>query len=176
MTIVTSGPGQQPIGLYATDEVVAASLPVDLATDTWRTMMRVVVPVAAGDLLDVSARARVTNDLPYTVGVGWHLWAYDVDSGQGSSGPWWRISTSSGDNVFSPRHHMPLHITTVYQVPEDWPGGHRITVVLRADAHSTAWQAGDTITVDQGYGQLTVRRWSYGVTSGNTRDVRGPVE
>jgi hypothetical protein len=160
MGIITSNPGQRSVGLFATDEVIAATLPVDLASDTYRTMLRVVVPAAAGDLLDVDARARVTNDVGYTVGIGYHLWAYDADSGQGTAGPWWRIGSLNGDNVFSPRHHMPLHTSTVYQVPADWPAGHRIVVVLRADAHSTAWKAGDTITVDQLYGQLTVRRWT----------------
>lgn len=149
-------------GLHATTEVTASTLPIDLATDTYRTMLRVVVPVDAGDLLDIEAWARVTNNTSpgYTVGVGWHLWCYDVDSGQGSSGPWWRISPLKGDNVTRSRHHMPLDIDCVYQVPEDWPAGHRIVVVLRADAHSTAAQPGDTLTVDRDYGHLTVRRWT----------------
>lgn len=154
-------------GLHATDEVTASTLPVDLATDTYRTMLRAIVPVDAGDLLDVEAWARVTNDTGkdrgepgYVVGVGWHLWAYDLDNGLGSSGPWWRISPSDGDNVSRSRHHMPLSINTVYQVPADWPAGHRIVVVLRADAHSTAAVDGDTLTVDKDYGHLTVRRWA----------------
>ncbi|MCP3820055.1 hypothetical protein NLX86_18740 [Streptomyces sp. A3M-1-3] len=158
MTILTTTE-LAPTGLYSTDEVVATTLPVDLPVDTWRTMLRVVVPAAAGDLLDVDARARVTNDVGYNVGVGWHLWAYDTDSGQGTAGPWWKLAPSSGDNVDPARHHMPLHITAVHQVPADWPAGHRITVVLRADAHSTAWQSGDTLTVDP-LGVLTVRRWT----------------
>jgi hypothetical protein len=158
--IVGTTPGQVPVALYADDDVVATTLPVDLPTDTWRTMLRVVVPVQAGDVLDVSARARVTNGNSYVVGIGYHLWAYDVDCCGGSGGPWWRISTSNGDNVDRTRHHMPLHIDTAYVVPADWPSGHRIVVVLRADAHSTAWEAGDVVTVDQAYGQMIVRRWS----------------
>lgn len=148
-----------PVSLHATSEVVAKNLPVDLPTTTWRTMLRAVVPVAAGDLLDVTAWARVTNDCGYTVGVGWHLWAYDADSGQGTAGDWWRISLSCGDNVDKARHHMPLAISTIHEVPADWPEGHRIVVVLRADAHSTAWQKGDALTVDP-LGHLIVRRWS----------------
>jgi hypothetical protein len=160
MTIISTPPGLIPVALYSDDDVVATTLAVDLPTDTYRTMLRVVVPVAAGDVLDVSARARVTNDNSYNVGVGYHLWAYDVDAPGGSSGPWWRISTSNGDNVDRQRHHMPLHIDTVYRVPADWPAGHRIVVVLRADAHSTAWEANDVLTVDQAYGQMIVRRWT----------------
>ncbi|HET6635231.1 MAG TPA: hypothetical protein VFH77_09390, partial [Streptomyces sp.] len=155
-----------PAGLYATDEVTASTLPVDLVTDTYRTMLRTVVPVDAGDLLDIAAWARVTNDTGrdrgdpgYTVGVGWHLWAYDVDTQAASSGEWWRIAPWCGDNVTRDRHHMPLAIDTVYRVPADWPAGHRIVVVLRADAHSTAAVDGDELTVDREYGHLTVRRW-----------------
>lgn len=142
-----------------TREVVPATLPVDLAADTWRTLLRLVVPVAPGDRLDISARARVTNDTTYTIGVGWHLWIYDADSGQGTAGTWWKIAPSCGDNVSKDRHHMPLLIDTLHTVPDDWPPGHRAVVVLRADAHSTAWRSGDTLTVDKEYGELIVRPW-----------------
>ena len=156
----TSAPSLALAGITATDQVVATTLPVDLSAETWRTMLRQVVPVDADDVLDIEAWARVTNDTSYTVGIGWHVWAYDVDSGLGSAGPWTRISPWNGDNVPPPRHHMPLAIDTVYQIPADWPAGHRITVVLRADAHSTAALSGDTVAVDQEYGHLTVRRWT----------------
>jgi hypothetical protein len=166
MTIIAAE-ALTPAGIYATDEVVPTTIPIDLATDTYRTMLRVVVPVAAGDLLDISGWARVTNDTGrnrgdagYTVGVGYHLWMYDVDDGPVSAGDWLRISPLCGDNVTRDRHHMPLAISTTYTVPADWPEGHRMVVVLRADAHSTAWIAGDTLTVDRDYGQLTVRRWA----------------
>jgi hypothetical protein len=54
---------------------------------------------------------------------------------------------------------MPLLVDTVYTVPADWPDGHRMTVVLRGDAHSTAAD-GQYLTVDPLYGQLTVRRYA----------------
>lgn len=150
-------------GLYSTRDLATATLPVDLPTDTWRTLLRTVVPVDAGDWLDITAWARVTNDIlplpAYTVGLGWHLWAYDCDTGLGTAGPWWRVSPSCGDNVERTRHHLPLHIDTLYQVPADWPLGHRIVIVLRADAHSTQWKAGDCLKVDQ-LGVLTVRRYT----------------
>ncbi|GFH36642.1 hypothetical protein [Streptomyces pacificus] len=38
--------------------------------------------------------------------------------------------------------------------------GLHSTTEVRADAHSTAWVSGDTLTVDAGYGRLTVRRWT----------------
>lgn len=87
MTDIAAGP-LTLAGLFSTNEVVPSSLPVDLSTATWRTMLRVVVPVQPGDVLDVSAWFRVTNDISpdrYVVGVGAHLWQYDTDSGQGSA-------------------------------------------------------------------------------------------
>ncbi|MET9098289.1 hypothetical protein [Streptomyces antibioticus] len=148
-----------------TREVVATSLPVDLATDTWRTMLRLPLRVMPGDVLYVDASARVTNDCGYTIGCGWHPWAYNVDKG-GSAGPWWRIGPSYGDNVDKARHHLPLSLTTVYDVPDDWPvdpdtgEGDRICIALRADAHSTAAVSGDKLTVDTGMGELIVTRWA----------------
>lgn len=159
---VTSVEGHVLAGLYATDEVTASRIKIRSWAGTYATLLRVVLPVDAGDVLDVTARARVTNDTSppgYTVGVGYHLWAYDVDNGLGASGPWTRISTWCGDNVPRDRHHMPLHTDTVYTVPEDWPAGHRIVVVLRGDAHSTRAD-GQYLTVDQEYGHLTVRRYA----------------
>ncbi|MGH3584712.1 MAG: hypothetical protein ACRDQ0_00150 [Pseudonocardia sp.] len=159
---VTDLAGLAMCGFHSTNEVVPSKLKVDLPTTTWATIMRVVVPVAPGDLLDVSAWFKVTNDVGYNVGVGAHLWAYDVDSGQGTAGPWWRlddVAGSVGMNVTKDLHHLTLPVAVPYVVPADWPEGHRIVIVLRADAHSTAWKAGDNLTVDP-YGRLTVRRYT----------------
>ncbi|MER5892271.1 hypothetical protein [Streptomyces sp. NPDC001876] len=154
-------------GFHSTNELVPSALKVDLSTATWVTVMRVVVPVDAGDLLDVSAWFKVTNDITptaYPVGVGAHLWAYDVDDGAPVPRPaesWWRLDEagSVGMNVDRDLHHLTLPLAVAYQVPEDWPAGHRMTVALRADAHSTAWQPADVLTVDQ-VGRLTVRRYA----------------
>lgn len=169
MTTLSSGV-LVPAGVQASDDVQSASIPVDLPSTTYRLLYRLVTgALYPGDLLDIDADARVTNNCGYpdgtryTIGVGWHLWAYSYSDPARSSGPWWRISHLMGDNVDPTRHHMPLHISTLYQVPADWPPGHRMAICLRADAHSTAWAAnggGDTLTVDAGYGQLVVRRWT----------------
>ncbi|MYX16846.1 hypothetical protein GTY67_26215 [Streptomyces sp. SID8374] len=147
----------------------STAIPVDLPSDTYRMLYRVVTgPLSPGDALDISGDARVTNDCGYpggtryTIGVGWHLWAYSYTDPARSAGPWWRVSHLMGDNVDPTRHHMPLHIGRWYRVPDDWPPGHRMVIVLRADAHSTAWKANggkDTLAVDAGYGQLVVRPW-----------------
>lgn len=169
MTTLTST-GLALSGVQASDDVQSTSIPIDLPSTTYRLLYRLITgPLYAGDLLDISGDARVSNaagypsGTRYTVGVGWHLWAYSYTDPARSSGPWWRISQLMGDNVDPTRHHMPLHISTLYQVPDDWPAGHRMAICLRADAHSTAWNANggdDTLTVDAGYGQLIVRRWS----------------
>ncbi|HEY9475615.1 MAG TPA: hypothetical protein VIS06_17420 [Mycobacteriales bacterium] len=153
--------GRIPAGVYADDKVIAASIPVDLPSTTPVRVMRVVVPVTAGDVLDITAEGRVTNDVGYTVGVGSRLQWYDVDDGVPwpHVQPWTQIGTPTGDNVPPQRHHMPLTLTRIYQVPADWPAGHRMVVNLMVDAHSTAWKAGDTLTVDD-YGQLVVRKWA----------------
>ncbi len=150
------------LGVYATDEVPATRMKVRTAAGLgYATLLRIVVPVAAGDVLDISARARVSNNTSspsYTIGFGYHLWQYDVDNGVGANGEWTRISTFCGDNVDPTRHHMPAVTDTLYTVPADWPAGHRMTVVFRGDAMSTAAD-GQYLTIDPEYGQLTVRRY-----------------
>lgn len=161
-TVMATDKDQPTAGSVAAGALETTGIPVDLPTTTYRTLYRVVLgAVSPGDVLDITGEARVTNDVGYTVGVGWHLWIYDYNNSLKTNGPWWRISPLMGDNVDTAvRHHMPLHISTLHRMPDDWPDGHRPVVVLRADAHSTAWQAGDTLTVDAGYGQLIVRHWT----------------
>lgn len=145
----------------STRTLVTATIPVDLPSTTYRMLYRQVMgPVNPGDKLDVSGEARVTNDCGYTIGVGWYLYLYDYSDPLRDKGPRTMISPLRGDNVDVPRHHMPLAIRTLYTMPDDWPPGHRPAVFLAADAHSTAWQAGDTLTVDDGYGELIIQRWA----------------
>lgn len=163
--------GLRVVALHTTDETVAASLPIGgTAGAQNRTIMRVVVPVEPGDLLDITGRARVTNDVAgirYTVGVGFWIGGYDVDDGVPYADKTWvQMGAWSGDNVTPDRHHMPMVLTgDLYEVPADWPAGHRIVVVFRADAHSTQWAAnggGDVLTVDGAYDTLTVRQYREG--------------
>ena len=168
--VLATDPLQPASGSLALGALETTDIPVDLSSSSYRTLYRVVTgPINPGDMLDIDADARVTNNcgypggVRYTVGVGWHLWIYDYDNPLKTAGPWWRISAFSGENVTVDMHHMPLHISTLYRMPADWPPGHRPVVVMRADAHSTAWNAnggGDTLDVDPGYGQLIVRHWA----------------
>lgn len=165
---VSTGP-MTLLDLYTTQEVTALSsgLPVgDTSGEQSRTVARIVVPVAAGDVLDVSGRQRVTNDIgpkAYTVGVGYWFDVYDMDDGTSSADrTWLRIGSLNGTNVDrSIIHHVALHLEDVWVVPDDWPVGHRAVVCFRADAHSTQAAANggaDRLTVDD-YGVLTVRRY-----------------
>lgn len=160
--------GPRLVALYTTDETVPTALPIGgTAGAQKRMILRLIIPVQAGDLLDVSGRARVTNDVAgtrYTVGVGFWPDSYDLDDGVAyASKVWTQIGAWSGDNVTPDRHHMPLVLTgDLYEVPANWPAGHRMVVVFRADAHSTAWNVnggGDALTVDGDYDTLTVRQY-----------------
>ncbi|MER7272810.1 hypothetical protein ABT344_31535, partial [Micromonospora carbonacea] len=149
--------------LHTTSEVTAIGgmTVTRYSGDRYWTMSRVIVPANPGDVLDMDARCRVTNPLPYSVGMTARFWAYDLDDGQPSpTRPWWEIGRLTGDNVTaSPqRHHMPMCLHDVYQVPTTWVPGHRMVVVMRTECHSDAVRTGDRITVDD-YGVLTVRRW-----------------
>jgi hypothetical protein len=161
LTAVGTTAGQVPVSLHAADTRVATTIPVDLSASTAVRIMRVVVPVTAGDVLDLDADGRVTNDVGYNVGVGWYLAWYDYDDGVPwpHAQPWTKIGTSSGDNVDPTRHHMPMKLGRAYKVPDTWLSGHRMVVNFMVDAHSTAWQAGDTLTVDD-LGLLKVTRWA----------------
>lgn len=174
-TVVTPAATAHPsnltlAGLHTTRQVVGTQLPVGGKAGLQKRMVaRLIIPVQAGDLLDIEGRQRVTNDLGrqpgqtrYTVGVGYWLDSYNVDDGVAyASKTWTRLGSLNGDNVSPDRHHMPLHLHDVYEVPAGWPDGHRMVVVFRADAHSTKWAVNggnDKVTVDD-YGVLTVRRY-----------------
>ncbi|MFE0088748.1 hypothetical protein [Streptomyces sp. NPDC059016] len=168
--VMATDPFQPASGSLALGALETTEIPVDLSSSSYRILYRVVLGgVEPGDVLDIDADARVSNAVGYpsgtryTIGVGWHLWMYSYTNPLKTQGPWWRISHLMGDNVDPTRHHMPLHISTLYRMPDDWPSGHRPVIVLRADAHSTAWNSNggnDTLTVDAGYGQLIVRHWT----------------
>ncbi|HZX39510.1 MAG TPA: hypothetical protein VFF37_14475 [Streptomyces sp.] len=158
------------VGTWTTQEVVALAgdLPVGgVSGEQIRTLARMVIPVEAGDFLEIDGWQRVTNDIgpvKYTSGAGFFAEVYDMDDGASSTDRvWLRVSSLNGQNVDrSIVHHLPLTLSGAnWTVPADWPAGHRAVVCFRADAHSTAWNAnggGDKVTVDD-YGVLTVRRW-----------------
>lgn len=131
------------------------TIPVDLSTNTPVTLGRIVTDTLhTGDLLRITAWARVTNDVGYTVGVGYYLKGYEYTL-PGVTNPYFPIETLNGQNVTpnGQTHHLPIHTQLLWEVPEAYDG-KRVVLNFRADAHSTAWEAGDTLTIDQGYGQF----------------------
>lgn len=162
MPVIATSADHIPVGHYSTDEDIAEYLWVKGGSNIsqrWLLRLNHADMVAEpGDVFYVEARSRITSEHNYNIGVGSHLHVFDVDGG-GSAGQWWRISPYAGDNVNLARHHMPLHCTAVWQVPEDWPAGHHPAFVYLGDAHSTAWQSSHKIAVDHGYGLMTATRW-----------------
>ena len=165
MSQIVNTAAQRPAWLGFTDEVCPSFIPIGTAPGGYVTMLRLVCPPCVpGDILDVSGFARITDDaaLPrYTVGVGYHGWAYDADDGVTPvrNKVWTLISPTCGDNVTPDRHHMPLVYCFAWQVPATWPSGHRPVIVARADAESTAVRSGDRLTVDKSSGELKAVLW-----------------
>lgn len=158
------------LGTYYTDQVPATKLEVNSGTpDLYATMLRLVVPVDAGDYLRAHAFGRWTNDIGKVTGIGWHIWLYDVDAGEGLTPDVWRlISPLCGENILpnGSMHHMPGQTFCMYRIPADWPVGHRAVVVFRASAHRTTNLVPvEYITVDKQYGALTVDRIREGIPS-----------
>jgi hypothetical protein len=146
----------------STDVVTGSGLPITLTGCSYRTILRTQVPAQPGDALDVTANARVTDDASeprYNTGITWNFAYYDVDNGLGSSGTWYGFGTSQGENVTPDTHHLSMGVDRTLKVPDTWTPGHRIAVVLRACAESTAARSGDAVTVDP-LGELIVLRWT----------------
>lgn len=173
MSTISTTPGQVPVGLYADDTLMTTYVPVDGTSNTPVRVTRVVVPVLAGDVLDITAGIRLTNDLGYTVGVGARLRWYDYDDGVPwpHAQPWTEIPYLQGDNV-SPlphRHHIPMTLNVAYKAPDTWPapitegdyiGPHRMVINLMVDGHWGNYVAGDRLSIDDYKQQIIVRRWS----------------
>jgi hypothetical protein len=151
--------GRLPIWEWADDTKMHAKIPIDLSTGTPTQLYRVVIPdVRANDWLRIHARARVTNNVGYNVGVGIWLRYCDVEIPQPR--PYHTIGDPDGENVIPDVHHMPLRNDWPLEVPATWPLGHRMSVELWADAHSTAWKQGHYLIVDN-YGVITVTVWRH---------------
>lgn len=153
-------------------QLEAESIPIDLSAGTGVRLLRTVLPeTRAGDVLDISWKVGVTNDagypggVRYTVGVGVHLFAYPYSDGWAARQ---ELLDENGDqvltgmNVTPEVHHLALAASLSWRVPADWNGG-RMGLGLVVDAHSTAWKSnggGDVLTVEPGYAQLRVHRWT----------------
>jgi hypothetical protein len=142
------------------NELDTTSIPVDLPVTTGKRLLRVVLPATlAGDVLDITYKFGVTSDVGYNVGVGAHIWYYAYSDPDGWAN---RVQISdmlTGENVTPDVHHLAMDVSFSWRVPADWTAG-RMVLALVVDAHSTAWKAGDTLTVEPGYAQLRAHRWT----------------
>lgn len=150
-------------------------IPVDLSTGTPVKVRLYAMPVQAGDYLKVHGAIDVTNDagryttkgIRYTVGIGISLWYYDANAPTTPvdlrTPSWRQIGASRGMNVTVDLHHLAMDIDGTLTIPDDWQDGHQAGIVLRADAHSTAWNknsptGGDWIDIED-HGCLDVVRY-----------------
>ena len=139
-------------GLYSSTDLRASTLPVCAKAGTTRVFYRVTTrPLNPGDVVDASALIGVISELPYTVGVGANMWAKDVDGANVYS----RHGQSTGMNVTWITHHLPLSVHATFQIPSSWVPGHRATIAVMANAHSTSAQPRNYIQAEH-YGQLRV--------------------
>jgi len=127
-------------------------------------LLRTWVTANPGDALEVTARAQITNDTGKIIGVGHALWAYDVDLAPEipvaqQPETWTQMAPHLAENCTPDRHHMPLEMDAWWTVPADWPPGHRVMVLYRAAAFRTTPAPGETVRVDEGYGQLVIKRY-----------------
>ncbi|MDX5566908.1 hypothetical protein PYK79_31750 [Streptomyces sp. ID05-04B] len=156
-------------------QLEATGIPVDLSAGTGVRLLRAILPdpTLPGDVLDISWKVGVTNNAGYpngtrfTIGVGAHLFAYPYPDPAGWANRQ-ELLDENGDqilvgmNVTPDVHHLALAASISWRVPADW-GGSRMGLALVVDAHSTAWKVNggnDILTVEPGYAQLRVHRWT----------------
>jgi hypothetical protein len=146
------------VGIYFSNVKIDTTMPIIAAPSdaTRKTFVAVDVPAQPGDILDIVARGRVTDNasMPrYNTSISFSL--YQPNDASGAVHP---IGKFNGSNDTANLHHLPTHISTIYVVPATWDPAVPFTVSLRGTAASTAWRAGDNITIDD-MCEITVRRY-----------------
>lgn len=175
ITQTAQGKVQQPPAWCG--QLEAETIPIDLSAATGVRLLRTILPdpTLPGDVLDISWKLGVTNNagvgIPngkrYTVGIGVHLFAYPYNDPNGWANRFELLDEDgeqilTGMNVTPDTHHLALGASLSWRVPASW-GGSRMGLALVVDAHSSAWNSnggGDVITVEPGYAQLRVHRWT----------------
>lgn len=160
--------------LHTTRIFKATSVPVLESSTLGKNIFIKTLRVNPGDVLDVYADLKVTNDAGryttkarrYTVGVGYNLSWYDaqITPPEARLATWAVIGDSAGENVTVDTHHLMLNIGRTLLIPATWVPGQWVGIVLRVAAMSSSWDlnsptGGDTLTVDQD-GILKVWRWA----------------
>jgi hypothetical protein len=169
-TPVTTGTRPHHIAGYA-DKPLTTGIPIDLSSGTPRTVFAANIgPVNPGDMVRVISDANVTNDTGvtlvngvrkvtgtrYKVGVSYHI-AYSTTGGTPT-----RAGTSVGENCTVETHHLVLNVARMMKVPADWTPGAEMVVMMRVDAHSSAWKAngGKELLRVEPYGAILFDVWA----------------
>jgi hypothetical protein len=170
-TPVTTGTRPHAIAGYA-DKPLTTGIPIDLSSGTPRTVFATNIgPVNPDDRVRVISDANVTNDTGvtlvngvrkvtgtrYTVGVSYHI-AYSTVSGAPT-----RAGTSMGENCPVIVHHCVVGgIPRMFKVPADWTPGTEMVVMMRVDAHSSAWakNGGKELLRVEPYGAILFDVWA----------------
>jgi hypothetical protein len=169
-TPVTTANRPHAVAGYA-EKPLTTGIPIDLSSNTHKTVHAVNVgPVNPGDMVRVISDANVTNDTGvtlvngvrkvtgerYTVGVGYHL-ASCTDPCVTPV----RVGTPLGENCPVIVHHCVANIARMFKVPANWTPGAEMVVMMRVDAHSSAWKAngGKELLRVEPYGAILFDVW-----------------
>lgn len=149
------------IAYYTTALAIDATIPLPVKKDPNLGVTTVyslaVANVVSGDLLDITGKVQVTNNLhkaPYlatnnNVSVGTCLAYLD---GQGALQT---ITFWTGGNVNATGHHEPRGEATTWQVPQGVSG--TVTVCFLAKSAALQAKSNWALRVDQGYGNLRIK-------------------
>ena len=70
MPVIATTPAHVYAGLIHSTDTLSTQIPItDAAGRTYKTLLKVDVPVGPGDILDITGRARITCEEKYAVGV-----------------------------------------------------------------------------------------------------------
>ncbi|PRY56428.1 hypothetical protein [Glycomyces artemisiae] len=164
MTYLSPASTTEPTGgTHTTREVTTTALAVSSAPGVaYETLLRLVFPAEPSDILDITARARVTNMTEFPlVAVGYGLWIFDAELPP-EDRIWTQIGPQREGSTDPVRTVLAMHTEDVYQVPAEWPEGHRMAVVYRGDAYAPDLDPEAppvALDVDAAYGSVTIRRW-----------------
>lgn len=111
------------------------------------------IEVQEGQLLLAVTELQVTNDLPVNVFVGSQVLLAKSSTGVVGT----EITAANGENVTPDMHHGQQTKSGTYEAVRVDAGTRYVNVVAWAAASGAA--PGDALTVDAGYGRLSVVRW-----------------
>lgn len=152
-----------------TDKVYVKGAPGTFITVRLFTMF-----VAEGDTLLITGELNLTNNtgrdadqdmIPgyeaFGAGIATSLWIYDANAPAAERPATWLRLGTNGENCTVEGHHIAQGLQRPYQVPAGWDPTHQMGIVLRVDAHSTAYKANPVpgYFIVEKHGTLHVEHW-----------------